>query len=375
MRKGDGKTYKAYRFRLYPSAEQEILMAKTFGCCRFLYNRMLADKKEEYQKTGKMLRNTPAQYKEEYEWLKEADSLALAHTQLHLETAYRNFFRDPKTGFPKFKAKHHSPDSYTTNVVNGNIALNGRRLRLPKMGSVRIIVHREIPSEGRLKSVTVTREPSGKFYASLLYEMPVCENQTGGVIRADRVLGVDFAMADLAVFSDGTRAGYPRYYRQGEEKLAREQRKLSRCVRGSRNYAKQKKKVARCHEKIRNRRLDFQHKLSRKIADEWDAVCVEDLDMKAMSRALHFGKSTSDNANGQFRTLLERKLIAEGKAFVRIDRFYPSSKRCSRCGKIKKELPLSERTYICECGLTEDRDINAAINIREEGKRILGLVG
>ena len=230
MRKGDGKTYKAYRFRLYPSAEQEILMAKTFGCCRFLYNRMLADKKEEYQKTGKMLRNTPAQYKEEYEWLKEADSLALANTQLHLETAYRNFFRDPKIGFPKFKAKHHSPDSYTTNVVNGNIVLNGRRLRLPKMGSVRIIVHREIPSEGRLKSVTVTREPSGKFYASLLYEMPVCENQTGGVIRADRVLGVDFAMADLAVFSDGTRAGYPRYYRQGEEKLAREQRKLSRCV-------------------------------------------------------------------------------------------------------------------------------------------------
>ena len=225
MRKGDGKTYKAYRFRLYPSAEQEILMAKTFGCCRFLYNRMLADKKEEYQKTGKMLRNTPAQYKKEYEWLKEADSLALANTQLHLETAYRNFFRDPKTGFPKFKAKHHSPDSYTTNVVNGNIVLNGRRLRLPKMGSVRIIVHREIPSEGRLKSVTVTREPSGKFYASLLYEMPVCENQTAGVIRAEKVLGVDFAMADLAVFSDGTRAGYPRYYRQGEENTRNKRRR------------------------------------------------------------------------------------------------------------------------------------------------------
>ena len=300
MKKGDGKTYKAYRFRLYPSAEQETLMARTFGCCRFLYNRMLADKKEEYQKTGKMLRNTPAQYKKEYEWLKEVDSLALANTQLHLEAAYRNFFRDPRVGFPKFRAKHHSRDSYTTNVVNGNIVLNGRRLRLPKMGSVRIIVHREVPPEGRLKSVTITREPSGKYYASLLYEMPVCENQTDRVLRADRVLGVDFAMADLAVFSDG---------------------------------------------------------------------------MRAMSRALHFGKSTSDNANGQFRTLLEGKLTAEGKAFVRIDRFYPSSRRCSRCGKIKKELPLSERTYVCECGLTEDRDINAAINIREEGKRILGLVG
>ena len=360
---------------MYPSAEQEQLMAKTFGCCRFLHNRMLADKIEEYKKTGKMLRNTPAMYKKEHEWLKEVDSLALANTQLHLEAAYRKFFREPKAGFPRFRAKHHCRDSYTTNVVNGNIVLKGRRLRLPKMGAVRIIVHREIPADGKLKSVTVTREPSGKYYASLLYELPSCENQTGRELRAEKVLGVDFSMTSLAVFSDGSSADYPRYYRKAEKKLAREQRKLSRCVRGSRNYGKQKRNVARCHEKIRNQRLDFQQKLSRKLADEWDAVCTEDLDMKAMSRGLHLGKSTMDDAYGQFRMLLERKLTEQGKAYVRIDRFFPSSKRCSCCGRIKKELGLSERVYRCECGYTGDRDVNAAVNLREEGKRILGLIG
>ena len=375
MKKEDGKTYKAYRFRMYPSAEQEQLMAKTFGCCRFLHNRMLADKIEEYKKTGKMLRNTPAMYKKEHEWLKEVDSLALANTQLHLEAAYRKFFREPKAGFPRFRAKHHCRDSYTTNVVNGNIVLKGRRLRLPKMGAVRIIVHREIPADGKLKSVTVTREPSGKYYASLLYELPACENQTGRELRAEKVLGIDFSMTSLAVFSDGSNADYPRYYRKAEKKLAREQRKLSRCVHGSRNYGKQKRNVARCHEKIRNQRLDFQQKLSRKLADEWDAVCTEDLDMKAMSRGLHLGKSTMDDAYGQFRMLLERKLTEQGKAYVRIDRFFPSSKRCSCCGRIKKELGLSERVYRCECGYTGDRDVNAAVNLREEGKRILGLIG
>ena len=221
----------------------------------------------------------------------------------------------------------------------------------------------------------MTREPSGKYYASLLYELPSCENQTGRELRAEKVLGVDFSMTSLAVFSDGSSADYPRYYRKAEKKLAREQRKLSRCVRGSRNYGKQKRNVARCHEKIRNQRLDFQQKLSRKLADEWDAVCTEDLDMKAMSRGLHLGKSTMDDAYGQFRMLLERKLTEQGKAYVRIDRFFPSSKRCSCCGRIKKELGLSERVYRCECGYTGDRDVNAAVNLREEGKRILGLIG
>ena len=170
----------AYRFRIYPTEEQKILLGKTFGCCRFLYNQMLNDKIREYEKTKKMLKNTPAMYKKEYPFLKEIDSLALANVQLHLEKAYKNFFRDPKIGFPRFKSKHHSKNSYTTNVVNGNILVESKRIRLPKLKWIAMKKHRE-PAEGlRLKSVTVSMEPSGKYFASLLYEGYSCENQAAG---------------------------------------------------------------------------------------------------------------------------------------------------------------------------------------------------
>ena len=370
-----GKEFRAYRFRLYPDRDQETQMTKTFGCCRFLYNHMLEDKIRHYEETGKMLRNTPAGYKGEYPWLKEVDSLALANVQRNLEAAYRKFFREPSVGFPRFRSKHHSRASYTTNLVNGNIRLSGRRLKLPKMDPVRIIVHRDVPEKGRLKSVTVTREPSGKYYASLLYETDASENQAGVRIREEKVVGMDFAMAGLGVFSDGTRAAYPMYYRKAERRLALEQRKLSGCQKGSRNYEKQKRQVARCHEKIRNQRWDFQNKLSCRLAEEYDAVCVEDLNMKGMSRGLHLGKGVMDNANGRFRRILEEKMVRRGKAFVRIDRFYPSSKRCSCCGRVKKDLKLSERVYQCPCGYREDRDVNAAINLRQEGIRILQETG
>ena len=321
------KDYRAYRFRMYPGPDQEEQMAKTFGCCRFIHNRMLEDKIRDYKEKGKMLRTTPAMYKGEFPWLKEVDSLALANVQLQLEAAYKRFFEEPSVGFPKFRARHHSRDSYTTNMVNGNIRLMGRRLKLPKMKPVRIIVHREIPEEGKLKSVTVVREPSGKYYASLLYEFDSCESQAAVEIREDKVLGMDFAMAGLAVFSDGSRADYPMYYRKAEGRLAREQRKLSRCKKGSRNYVKQKRKVARCHEKIRNQRI------------------------------------------------LEEKLARRGKAIVRVDRFYPSSKTCSCCGRVKEDLKLSDRVYVCPCGYQGDRDVNAAINLRQEGIRILQETG
>ena len=366
-----GKEYRAYRFRLYPDAAQEEQMARTFGCCRFLYNRMLEDKIKQYEEDGKMKRTTPAMYKGEFPWLKEVDSLALANVQLHLEEAYKKFFREPSAGFPRFRSKHHSRASYTTNMVNGNIRLKGRRLKLPKMEPIRIIVHREVPENGKLKSVTVIREASGRYYASLLYEVDSCENQAGVRVHADKVLGMDFAMAGLAVFSDGTRAEYPMYYKKTERKLAREQRKLSRCQKGSRNYTKQKRRVARLHEKIRNQRIDFQNKLSCRLSEEYDAVCVEDLNMKGMSKGLHLGKGVMDNANGRFQRILAEKLARKGKAYVRIDRFFPSSKMCSRCGRVKSDLKLSDRIYRCDCGYTGDRDINAAINLRQEGLRIL----
>lgn len=362
----------AYRFRIYPTEEQKIFLGKTFGCCRFLYNQMLNDKIQEYEKTKKMLKHTPAMYKKEYPFLKEVDSLALANVQLHLEKAYKNFFRDPKIGFPRFKSKHHSRNSYTTNVVNGNILVESKRIRLPKLKWIAMKKHRE-PAEGLcLKSVTVSMEPSGKYFASLLYEGYSCENQAAEPdYSTARILGIDYAMQGMAVFSEKIETEEAGFFRKNEKRLAREQRKLSRCVRGSHNYELQKKKVARCHEKIRNQRRDYLHKLSRKIADGYDAVAVEDIDMKAMGQCLLFGKSVHDNGYGMFREMIDYKLAWRGKKMVKVDRFFPSSKKCCQCGRIKKELKLSERVYHCVCGNEMDRDRNAAINIREEARRML----
>ena len=362
----------AYRFRIYPTEEQKIFLGKTFGCCRFLYNQMLNDKIREYEKTKKMLKHTPAMYKKEYPFLKEVDSLALANVQLHLEKAYKNFFRDPKIGFPRFKSKHHSRNSYTTNVVNGNILVESKRIRLPKLKWIAMKKHRE-PAEGLgLKSVTVSMEPSGKYFASLLYEGYSCENQAAEPdYSTARILGIDYAMQGMAVFSEKIETEEAGFFRKNEKRLAREQRKLSRCVRGSHNYELQKKKVVKCHEKIRNQRRDYLHKLSRKIVDGYDAVAVEDIDMKAMSQCLHFGKSVQDNGYGMFREMIDYKLVWKGKKMVKVDRFFPSSKKCCQCGRIKKELKLSERVYHCACGNEMDRDRNAAINIREEARRML----
>ena len=278
-----------------------------------------------------MLRNTPASYKKEYPWLKEVDSLALANVQMHLESAFHKFFREPSAGFPRFKSKKSSRKSYTTNVVNGNIFLEG------------------------------------KYFASLLF---CCENQTAEKRPAEKFIGIDFAMQGMCVFSTGKRAEYPMFYRNTEKKLAREQRKLSRCQKGSQNYKKQKKRVALCHEKIRNQRKDFQHKLSASLAESFDAVCVEDLNLKGMAGGLHLGKGVHDNGYGLFLSMLEYKLEERGKYLIKVDRYFASSKICSVCGNKKEELSLSDRIYYCECGNRMDRDANAAVNIMKEGKRI-----
>ena len=325
------KINRAVKIRIYPNAEQRVQIEKTIGCSRFIYNYMLADKMEHYKKEKKMLRNTPASYKKEYPWLKEVDSLALANVQMHLESAFHKFFREPSAGFPRFKSKKSSRKSYTTNVVNGNIFLEG------------------------------------KYFASLLF---CCENQTAEKRPAEKFIGIDFAMQGMCVFSTGKRAEYPMFYRNTEKKLAREQRKLSRCQKGSQNYKKQKKRVALCHEKIRNQRKDFQHKLSASLAESFDAVCVEDLNLKGMAGGLHLGKGVHDNGYGLFLSMLEYKLEERGKYLIKVDRYFASSKICSVCRKKKEELSLSDRIYYCECGNRMDRDANAAVNIMNEGKRI-----
>ena len=364
---------RAMRFRIEPNKEQRELLEKTFGCCRFLYNRMLSDRMLS-ELTGERIKTTPAVYKEEFPWLREVDSLALCNVQLDLERALRDCSKVPGRGRPRYKTKHHSRRSYTTNVVNGNIRIEGKKIRLPKVGLVRIRVHRDIPEGWLLKNVTVVKEPTGKYYASLLYEIPESENQAKGKNReasGDKYLGIDYAMDGLAVMSDGTRVKYPKYFRQAEDKLAREQRKLSRCQRGSRNYEKQKRRVAVIHEKVKNQRKDFLHKLSRTLTDEYAIIGVEDIDMRAMSRSLHFGKSVADNGYGMFRTMLSYKLEETGGKLVKVDRFFPSSKRCSACGKIKEDLTLGDRIYRCSCGNSMDRDVNAAINIRMETMRLM----
>jgi len=358
---------KAYRFRIYPDDEQKGLLVRTFGCVRFTFNRMLEEKRDRYELTGKSLRVTPAKYKTEFEWLREVDSLALANAQLNLEAAFRNFFRDKNVGYPKFKCKHKCRDSYTTNLVNGNIALESNRLKLPKLGKVKIRQHRMIPEGYRLKSVTVSKQPSGRYFASLLYEY---EEDVAAVTPVD-VVGLDFSMKELYVSSDREYANYPRFYRQSQKKLAREQRKLSRRTKGGRNREKQRIKVAKQHEHIANQRKDFLHKQSRQITNAYDAVCVEDLNMHGMSQALNFGKSVSDNGWGMFVRFMEYKLKEQGKQLVKADKWFPSSKMCSSCGAVMDDLPLSERIYRCSCGFVCNRDVNAAINLRNEGIRLL----
>lgn len=361
--------YTAYYFRIYPTDKQKELFVKTFGCARSIYNKMLADKIEHYKQTGKMLKNTPAQYKKNFPYFKEVDSLALANAQFNLEGAFSNFFKNPKFGFPNFKSKKNSRRSYTTNIVNNNIELKNGRLKLPKAGLVRIKQHREIPDGYILKSVTVSQIGSGKFYASILFEYE--EKITNK--EPQSFLGMDYSMHDLYVDSEGNKGEYEHFYRKSEQKLKREQRKLSLMKKGSKNRAKQRIKVAKVHEKIANSRKDFMHKKSRQIANVCDCVCIENLDMKVMSQSLNFGKSVHDNAFGMFMEMLSYKLKRQGKYLVEVDKFYPSSQLCSVCGYQNKETKdLSLREWICpHCGTRHDRDINAAVNLLKEGKRLL----
>lgn len=361
---------KAYKFRLYPNKEQKELIAKTFGCCRFVYNKMLGEKIDYYKETGTSLKVTPANYKAEYEWLKEVDSLALANVQLNLETAYKNFFQDQSTGFPKFKSKKSHKKSYTTNCVNHNIRLEKGRIRLPKLGTVKIKQHRSIPENYILKSCTISQSASGKYYVSILFEY----DETIMPAEVKTIVGLDFSMSELYISSEGESANYPRYYRCALEKLKRMQRKLSNMEKFSNNYYKQKRKIAILHEHIANQRKDFLHKQSRQIANANDLVGIEDLNMKAMQKALNFGKSVSDNAWGMFVSFLKYKLEEQGKHLVKIDKWFPSSKTCSVCKEVKATLSLSERVYICDCGNVVDRDRNAAINIKHEAMRMFALI-
>jgi putative transposase len=367
------KRNKAYKFRLYPTDEQASIIRKTFGCVRFVYNNMLAERqatyellKDDKEALKKVKHPTPAKYKSEFEWLKEVDSLSLANAQLNLDKAYKAFFKG-NAKFPKFKSKRHK-QSYTTNVVNGNIQLLDGHIKLPKLKMVKIKQHRTIPSKYVVKSCTLSMTASGKYYISILteYEKEI-ESK-----KIENVVGLDFAMNGLFVDSEGKKANYPRFYRQMLDKLAQEQRKLSRKEKGSANWNKQRIRVANIQEKVANQRKNFLHHKSKELATIYDAVIIEDLDMKAMSQALKFGKSVADNGWGMFTSFLAYKLKEQGKQLIKIDKWFPSTKTCSCCGNTQP-MPITLRTYACSCGLTIDRDVNAARNIKKEGIRLVSI--
>ena len=372
---------RAIKYRAYPTTKQSVMFAKTFGCCRKVYNLMLSDKIEGYKATGKFPTVTPAKYKNDYPYLREVDSLALANKQMDLQEAFRNTFsksRKKKNGFPKFKSAKHSRKSYTTNNQKGTVAIiDNKCIKLPKIGKVKAVIHRVPDDSWTIKSATVSQESDGKYYISVLFEFDNAINLY--VADKTNAIGLDYASNGLYVDNNGDVGTNHKYYRESHDKLAKAQRKLSR-MQGSKkheaksnNYIKQLRKVNKIHRHIANQRLDNLHKISTKIANSYDVVCVESLDMKAMSNhGFGNGKATLDNGYGMFLSMLEYKLSDRNKYLVKVDKWFPSSQRCHCCGKIHPEMKsLQTRTIKCDCGLTMSRDQNAAINILHEGLRLL----
>lgn len=375
----------AYKYRLYPNVEQQVLLAKTFGCCRKIWNLMLADKNEAYQKDKTFIEPTPASYKKDYPFLKEVDSLALANVQLNQRMAFKEFFKSCKTkkndrGFPKFKSAKTSKRSYTTNNQNGTIKIGDGFIKMPKVGKVKAVIHRKPDVRWNLKSATVSQSSDGNYWCSVLFEY---ENQISSVCAdTDKTIGLDYKSDGLYCDSNGNIATRHKFYRESQAKLAKEQRKLSHKKGNkkeeakSNNFLKQQKRVNKIHRHIANQRNDFLHKASTEIANRYDVVAVEDLNMRSLSnKGFGNGKATMDNGYGMFLNMLEYKLNSRGKYFVKVDRFYPSSQTCHTCGYVNPEIKdLSIRKWTCPaCGAVHDRDINAAVNIRNEGLRLLSL--
>lgn len=373
-------TNRAIKYRAYPTTEQSIKLAKTFGCCRKVYNLMLSDKIESYKSTGKFAVVTPAKYKKDYPYLKEVDSLALANKQLDLQEAFRNCFsksRKKNNRFPKFKSAKHSRKSYTTNNQHGTVAVTDDSIKLPKIGYVKAVIHRKPDNNWAVKSATVSKESDGKFYISILFEFADAVNSY--VANITNAIGLDYASDGLYVDNNGNVGTNHKYYRESHDKLAKAQRKLSRMQGAkkhevkSNNYAKQLYKVNKIHRHIANQRLDNLHKISTEIANQYDVVCVETLNMKSMSnKCFGNGKATLDNGYGKFLSMLEYKLSERNKYLVKVDKWFASSQICHCCGSVHPEMKnLAIRTMKCDCGLTISRDQNAAINILHEGLRIL----
>ena len=363
--------YNTIKVPLYPTPEQEALFQKTFGCCRYIWNRMLADHERFYNETGAHFIPTPAKYKKEAPFLKEVDNQALIQEHNKLSQAFRNFFRNPSAfGYPRFKRKKDGRDRFTAcnHVMGGSETLYVTRdsVRMTKAGLVRAKFPRRPRSGWRLTRITVERTKTGRYYGCLLYACPVRRPEPVTPTE-ETTIGLKYSLAHFYVADGGTAANPPRWLKQSQEKLVKVQQKLSRLQPGSRNYQEQVQTYRHLHERIANQRRDFLHKESRRIANAWDAVCIRDDSLRAIAQTLGGGE-VLHSGFGMFREMLRYKLERQGKQLLEVDRFVPTTKVCSACGAVNESIPPKAQRWICPvCGAEHRRGVNAAVNIKAKG--------
>jgi putative transposase len=360
--------HSATKIRIYPTKTQQEALSKAFGCARWYWNNSLSETQKTYAETGKGLgqfalnARLPA-LKKEFVWLAETHSQVLQSVSLHMSRAFVNFF-ERRAKYPRFKSKH---DKQSIQYPQGVKLVEGSKVFLPKIGHVKATIHRKI--EGRIKTVTITKEPSGRYFAAILSDT---EQTMPAASFEGKIIGLDVGLTHLAVTSDGSKYENPRHIARAAKNLVRKQRTLSRKTKGSASRSKARIIVAKCHEKVANARRDWLHKLSSKLVHENQVIAIEDLSVKNMMQNRNLSKAIGDAGWGMLSVFIEYKTAQAGKGFIKVNRFFPSSKTCSCCLHAQKEMPLNIRTWRCDaCGTQHDRDVNAAKNIRAEALRMI----